>query len=149
MKGSNVNEAIYSLIGMGIGTILGGAVCLINTHLTNRTNIRLEKLKLHGGHRTEAYKNLLSFSENLFTDPTTDMSEGFLCTMKAGFYKKIFPNYLYYPKRIRELLDELKSQYDIWGHPDFFDEKEADKFLNRLNTVARELQDLSIKEADF
>jgi hypothetical protein len=149
MDSFDVNKTIYSLIGMGIGTILGGGIALINTYLTNRANIRLEKLKMHEGPRIEAYKNLLHFSERIFGDPTDDMSTGFLLTMKADFYKKIFPNYLYYPKKIRELLDELKNQYDCWGHPDFFDEKEADKFLGRLNTIARELQDLSIKEADL
>ena len=74
----------------------------------------------------------------------------FYLVMKANFYEKIFPNYLYYPKKIRELLTELKNQYDCWGHPDFFNKKEADNFLShRLNVIAGELQDLSIKEADL
>jgi len=109
-----VNETIYSLIGMGIGTILGGAIGLINTYLTNRGNVQLEKLKMHEGGRIEAYKNLLHFSESIFGDPTDDMSRGFLLVMKDNFYEKIFPNYLYYPKKIRELLTELKNQYDCW-----------------------------------
>ncbi len=148
-----MNEATYTLIGMGLGilgTILGGAIGLINTYLTNRGNVRLEKLKMHERDRIEAYKNLLHFSKHIFCDPTNDMSKDFLRVMKTDFYEKIFPNYLYYPKKIRDLLTELKNQYDCWGHPDFFDKDDADKFLrSRLNTIANELQDLSIKEADL
>jgi hypothetical protein len=123
---------------------------LFNYVKTQGGNVQLEKLKMHEAGRIEAYKNLLHFSESIFGDPTDDMSRGFLLVMKANFYEKIFPNYLYYPKKIRELLTELKNQYDCWGHPDFFNEKEADNFLSRrLNVIAGELQDLTIKEADL
>lgn len=150
MNGSDTHEVIYSLIGMGIGTLLGGGIALINTYLTNRTNIRLEKLKVHESFRIEAYKNLLRFSENLFCDPTGDMSQDFLSVMKTDFYKQIFPNYLYYPRKIRELLNKLKVQYDCWGHPDFFNREQSEKFLrDELHDIARRLQNLCIKEADL
>ena len=58
-KALNVNETIYSLVGMGIGTILGGAIGLINTYLTNTGNVPLEKLKMHEGGRIERYNRKL------------------------------------------------------------------------------------------
>jgi len=139
-----VNEALYTLLG----TILGGSIVILNTYLTNKANIKSEKIRMFGEARIEAYKNLLHFSENILGDPSDDMTRDFLYTMKAGFYKKIFPNYLYYPTNIRKLLAELKSQYDCWGHPDCFDREDGERFLtNRLNDIAQELQDLTIKEA--
>jgi len=146
-----VNEATYTLLGMGVGTILGAGIAIINTCLTNRTNIKLAKMKMHEGVRIEAYKNLLAFSESILGSctPDDDMWREFLRVMKTQFYQKIFPNYLYYSKKIRYLLSELKSQNDCWGHPDFFDEEEANNFLrNRLRPLTRELQNLTIEEVD-
>jgi len=143
-----VNEAIYTLLG----TILGGTIVIFNTYLTNKANFKLEKIKMRGGAKIEAYKNLLSFSESMFhaCGPDDDMVKGFLHIMRTSFYQKIFSNYPFYSKKTRNILAEFKSKYDFWGHPDYFDEKENDSFIkNKLIPLTEKLQELSIEEADI
>ena len=142
-----MNEAIIS---MGIGIVLGGAIGIINTIITNSANIKLERLKMHGGAKIEAYKNLFIFSETILKNcaPDEDMVRGFLDVMRNKFGQKIFPNYMYYSKKIRDLLAKFKNHYDYWNHPDFFDEEKGRKFISdELLPLALKLQELSIKEA--
>lgn len=143
-----MNEAIYTLLG----AILGGAIVIFNTYLTNIANIKLEKIKMRGGAKIEAYKNLLSFSESMLhaCAPDDDMTRGFLHIMKNNFYQKIFSNYPFYSKKTRNILAEFKSMYDFWNHPDFFDKKEGENFIrNKLLPLTEKLQELSIEEADI
>jgi hypothetical protein len=109
-----VNEVIYSLIGMGIGTILGGTIGLINTCLTNRANYRLEKLKMHGGAKLEAYKTLFTFARiisNIYHPLSDTQISDFTRIMDGRFEKEIRPNLLYYSPQISEILEEYDGMY--------------------------------------
>ena len=109
-----MNEAFYSLIGMGIGTILGGTIALINTFLTNRANYRLEKLKMHGGAKLEAYKTLFTFARiitNVYHPFSNTHISDFIGIMNGRFEKEIRPNLLYYSPQISEIIEEYDGMY--------------------------------------
>lgn len=140
-----MNDAIYALIG----TAFGCGISLIGTYLMNKNNIRLEKMKMHEKERIKAHGNLLHFSDRIMCSPDDEIHTHFLDVMKIGFYKNIFPNYLYYNKNIRDLLNELKSQYICWGHTDYWDFEESVKFLREnLNDIATKLQELCIEDVE-
>jgi hypothetical protein len=114
MDSPSTNEAIYSLVGMGIGTILGGGIALINTYLTNRANVRLEKLKMHGGAKLDAYKTLFNFARiitNVYHPLSDTKISDFISIMNGRFEKEIRPNLLYYSPPISEILEKYDGMY--------------------------------------
>jgi hypothetical protein len=136
-----MNEVIYTLIGVGVG----GGIALFNTYLTNRTNYRLEKLKMHGGARLDAYKTLFNFAQiiaNVYHPLSDTQISDFISIMNGRFEKEIRPNLLYYSPPISKILEEYDGMYFCATNRGDLTE-ESDKKLQEF--VARGFYESAVK----
>lgn len=114
-----LNEAWF---WAGFFTALGslGAV-LIKELLSSRTQINVERLKLHERECLDAYKKLYAFAayagDLLF--PPNDPRSDFISVMKHSFTKEVKPNMLLYTGEIREMLREARSSIYLPRRPGF------------------------------
>ena len=126
-----LNEAWF---WAGFFTALGslGAV-LIKELLSSRTQINVERLKLHERECLDAYKKLYAFAayagDLLF--PPNDPRSDFISVMKHSFTKEVKPNMLLYTGEIREMLRELEAQYTCLGDPDLIPPMNFDDFIDK------------------
>jgi hypothetical protein len=145
-----LNEAWF---WAGFFTTLGslGAV-FIKELLSNKSQISVERLKLHERECLDAYKKLYNFVAHagymLF--PLNEPRSDFIALMKGQlFTKEIKPNMLLFTGEIREMLRELESQYTCLGDPDFNPPMNFDDFIkNRASKLLEALLVAIEKETD-
>jgi len=154
MKGMiAMSEAVYGLLGVFLGSFITGIFVVITSGMANRNRIQLEKLKMYSGAHTEAHKVLFAFANKILYTcyPIAERrEEAFSGLIRNEFFQVVLPNYLYYSQSIRVLLNELKSQFDAFVEPDFYDEDTLTTFLdNRIMPIAKQLQEKCFREASM
>lgn len=114
-----INEAWF-WAGFFTSLVSLGAV-LIKEILSSRTQISIERLKLHERDWLDAYKKLYSFvvHAGYMLFPLNEPRSDFIAIMKGhSFTKEVKPNMLLFTVEIREMLRELESQYVCLDDPD-------------------------------
>ena len=118
-----------------------GAV-LIREVLSSKTQIGIERLRLHERECLDAYKKLYSFVTSLgdMLFPPNDPRCDFIDAMEHSYVKEVKPNMLLFTEEIREMLRELQSHYACLGDPDLIPPMEFTDFIDKR--AARLLEDL-------
>lgn len=126
--------AIFLLIGYIINSLLRIVTNHCKEKSKRKTQIRLEKFKMHKKIRFQAYSVLNEFiiESNLFYDPLENPEKGFIMVMEKVYFKKVKIYYYYYTKEIRENLKFLESQYLCIGNHDFIPEISFDEFCHSI-----------------
>lgn len=126
-----LNEAWF---WTGFFTVLGsvgslGAV-LIKELISSKTQIRVERLKLHERECLDAYKKLYSFVTHAgdMIYPPDEPRRDFIAVMKL-FTKEVKPNMLLFNAEIRKMLRELETQYSCLGDQDLIPPIDFDDFI--------------------
>jgi len=126
-----LNEAWF---WAGAFTAIGslGAI-VIRELLSSKTQIGIERLRLHERECLDAYKKLYRFvahlGDTLF--PPEDPRIDFIHAMKHSYVNNVKPNMLLFTEDIRKMLRELQSQYDCLGNSDLIPEMEFDVFIDK------------------
>ena len=126
-----LNEAWFWTGCFGVLGSLGGI--LIKELLTTRTQLKLERLRLHERERLDAFKKLYGFVTHagamLF--PPEEPRRDFIAVMKHSFSEDVKPNMLYYPAEIRDILYQFESQYSCLSNPDLIPRVGFDEFMDK------------------
>ncbi|MBI5558778.1 MAG: hypothetical protein HY885_14205 [Deltaproteobacteria bacterium] len=119
-----------------------GAV-LIKEVLSSKTQIGIERLRLHERECLDAYKKLYRFITSLGNalSPPEDPRRDFFDAMKHSYIKEVEPNMLLFTEEIRKMLRELQSQYACLGNPDLIPPMNFDDFIRKR--AARLLEELT------
>lgn len=134
-----MSEQIDSAVLTGLftlaGAVVGFLVTLVRDVLNNRSQIRLEKVRLHDLERVEAHKRLFAFARRL-ANTTFPMAENkrkaFLHLMREEYVGKAQLDYLYFTRSVTTLLDDLESRYTCMTDHDLIPEmnpEEENAFL--------------------
>ena len=122
---------------------------MIKETLTNRYQIKIERIKLYEADRFKAYNRLYEFISHAYSFwPPSDVRLEYISLMKI-YFKNIKPSTLYYSPEVRNLLGELESQYNCLTNPDCSCDKDFYDFINTdyLDTLGK-LQNLVEKATD-
>jgi hypothetical protein len=124
---------------------LGGI--LIKEWITNRAQMRIERLKMYDSNVFSAYNDLYGFISHAYDWlwPPNEPDKEFRELMKSYYFKDIKKNMLFYGPEIRKILGKLESQYVCMGDPDLMPEKPFEKFydddlLNFLHTIEKAVE---------
>jgi hypothetical protein len=146
-----LNEAWF---WTGFFTVLGSvgslAAVLIKEHISSKTQIRIERLKLHERECLDAYKKLYSFVTHAgdMMWPPDEPRIDFIAVMKL-FTKEVKPNMLLFNTDIRKMLRELETQYACLSDQDLIPEIDFDTFIsNRVFKLFEELLKMIENETD-
>jgi len=129
--------------------ILGPAIVTAwVTYKIARSQIDLEKVRVHEKDRIEAYKKLFSFAKKL-QNQVFPLAEGkrkaFIETMRNEYFGKLDRDLVYFEEDPLRVLDALESRYVCMTNPDLIPEMDPDeerKFLeSELLQSAQELID--------
>lgn len=109
-----------------------GAV-LIKEVLSSKTQIGIERLRLHERECLDAYKKLYGFVSSLGNTlfPPDDPQGDFIVAMKHSYKKEVEPNMLLFTEEIRKMLRELQSQYACLGNPDLVPQMKFEDFIRK------------------
>jgi len=106
-----------------LGTIL------IKELISNRYQLKLERIKLYETDQFKAYNKLYKFISTAYSYwPPSDLRLEYIHLLD-GYFKEIKPLFLYYQPEIRRLLLKLENQYHGLIDPDCAPEKSLDKFM--------------------
>jgi len=132
----------------GIIGSLGGII--VRDWLTAKSQIRLERLKLHELGVLHAYSNLYSFISSAYAlFPPNDPHQDFRELMRYSYLKRVKPNMISYSAGIRKKLQTLESQYDCLSDPDLIPEKPFEEFFKKdFVRILKELENLVTKQTD-
>jgi len=126
-----LNETWFWTGFFGVFGSLGGV--LIKEILTTKTQLKLERLRLHERERLDAFKKLYGFvahtGEILF--PPEEPRGDFIAVMKQSFSEDVKPNMLYYPAEIRQILYEFESQYACLSNTDLVPRVSFEEFMDK------------------
>lgn len=128
---SFINEAWFWAGFFGVVGSLSGV--FIKELLASRTQLKVERLRLHEGESFEVYKKLYSFISHagnmLF--PPEDPRRDFITVMKNAYLKDVKPNVLFFTPEIRKILYMFESQYEALGNDDLMPKITFDVFVNK------------------
>lgn len=105
-----MSEGWFALFGAALG-IIGS---IVREAINNRSQIKLERIKIHDKDKLEAYKTLFTFARVITKTyyPLADNEiSDFIRIMKGRFEQEIKPRLLYYSPQISNILDEFDEMY--------------------------------------
>lgn len=114
----------------GVAGSLGSI--LIREILSRKSQLNLERLRLHENELLMAYKKLYSFvshAEYMILPPENPRRD-FITVMKGSYKNDVKPNMLLFSPEIRTILYKLESQYECLGNPDFIPEVDFEIFID-------------------
>ena len=136
---------------MGIIDIALGIFHLIRDFFNSRAKLVLEKLKIYGKNKREAYKMLFAFAQKLEDRcfPLAERKEGnFISIMSDNYKDKLERYYLDFDPKIKKILKEFNEMYICMTVPDLIPEiEDAVKafFENKLFSLISELKKIANK----
>jgi hypothetical protein len=105
-----MSDGWFALFGAALG--IGGSI--IREAINNRSQIKLERVKIHDKDKLEAYKILFNFARDItstYHPLANNQISDFIGIMEGRFEKAIKPHLLYYSPQISKILDEFDSMY--------------------------------------
>lgn len=132
----------------GIVGSLGGIV--IREWLTSKSQLRLERLKLHEADVLNAYRSLYSFISSAYAlYPPNDPPQDFRELMRYSYFKHVKPNMILFSASIRDQLQVLESQYDCLRDSDLIPAKPFEDFFEEdFVKILQKLESLVVKQTD-
>ena len=128
---SFINEAWFWTGFFGVVGSLGGI--FIKELLFGKSQLKVERLRLHERESFEAYKKLYGFVSHagnmLF--PPEDPRHDFIVVMKNSYLNDVKPNMLFFTPEIRKILHKFESQYEALSNPDIIPEVSFDIFMDK------------------
>jgi len=120
-------------------------------YLTNRTKLKLERLKLYESEILKANLSLYDFvfyAYGCLWPPENPRSE-FIQLIKSNNFKSVKKNILYYDEEVRNIIKKLESQYECLSNDDFIPEKPFLEFYkDDLNNLLQKNQSIVEKKTD-
>jgi len=112
---------------MGIIDIASGIFHLIRDFFNNRDKLALEKLKIYGKDKREAYKMLFAFAQKLEDScfPLAERKQNDFISIMSNYYKdKLERYYLDFDPKTKKILKEFNEMYICMTAPDLIPETE-------------------------
>ncbi len=119
--------------------------------LSQKSQLKIEKIKLYESDIFKAYCELYEFTSNAFSSlwPPSDPRTEFIDFMERIYFDKYKKYKLFYEPKVRNILEQFESQYHCLMEPDFIPEKEFDKFYREdLIDLLNELQKIVEAKSD-
>jgi hypothetical protein len=138
--------------GVLIGVIGSGIFYLIRDFFNNRNKLVLEKLKIYGKEKLEAYRRLFAFAQKLRDRcfPLADRKQNDFISIMSNYYKdKLELDVFYFDSNIIKILKEFNEMYICMTAPDLIPETEdAVKafFEDKLFSLISVLEKLANKQ---
>jgi hypothetical protein len=110
---------------------LGGI--FITGLLTAKSQLKVERLRLHEQESFESYKKLYNFisrAENIIF-PLDEPRLDFITVMKNAYLKDVKHKMLFFTPEIRKILYNFESQYDALGNSDLHPKVSFDVFMDK------------------
>ncbi len=134
----------------GCFTLLASLGAILTKELiSNRYQLKLERIKLYETDQFKAYNKLYEFLSTGYSYLSpSDLRLEYIHLLE-GYFEEIKPLFLYYQPEIRRLLAKLENQYHGLIDPDCAPEKSLDKFMREdfLDTL-NELSKILVRKTD-
>jgi hypothetical protein len=143
-------EILTALSGL-IGAIVGGSATVFGIIVQQHYATKRERMKLYEEKLFSAYQTLYKFMNELDEtfSPLHGAESDFIDLIEHSYIPTVKPLILFYPKSIRNILNQLESQYMGMKYTDFSSPQSFDEFIREeIVKIDRKLYKLIEKQTD-
>jgi len=143
-------EILAALSGL-IGAIVGGSATVFGIIVQQHYATKRERMRLYERKLFVAYQTLYKFMNELDEtfSPLHGAESDFIDLMRYSYIPKVKPLILFYPKSIRNILNQLESQYMGMNYSDFSSPQSFHEFSHKeIFKIDRKLYKLIEKQTD-